>query len=96
LRATEEIWRSLKPGGVAFVTLWEKLGFLEILDEPQRTVWPDVEPWKGVFTKVWLPEQKLRGVVESGWFAADRVKISNLTSGMVSARDFHVGRDMCG
>jgi ubiquinone/menaquinone biosynthesis C-methylase UbiE len=82
VKAIAEIRRTLKPGGVALVTSFEKHGFLEIFQDAQRAVRPEFPVWKGPLPEEWLTEGKLRSVVEQGGFEKDKVEIKRYSSWM--------------
>jgi ubiquinone/menaquinone biosynthesis C-methylase UbiE len=74
-QAIAEIKRTLRPGGVALVTSFEKQGFVEIFQEAQKAIRPDEPAWKGPLPAEWLTEGKLRAVIEGGGFEAEKVQI---------------------
>jgi ubiquinone/menaquinone biosynthesis C-methylase UbiE len=75
IQAIAEIKRTLRPGGVALVTSFEKQGFIEVFQDAQKAIRPDAPLWEGPLPAEWLTETKLRAVMEGGGFQADRVEI---------------------
>lgn len=78
-KAAKEVYRTLKPGGVAFVTSWMKLEWLRILQEVQHSVRPELPPWEGPFGD-WMNEGKLMDVMIEGGFKQENVKMSAVTT----------------
>jgi hypothetical protein len=64
------------------VTSFEKHGFLEIFQDAQRAVLPELPVWKGPLPEELLTEGKLRSVVEQGGFEKDKVEIKWYSSWM--------------
>lgn len=86
-KAAGHIYRTLKPGGHAFVTSWSKLGYLPVLQGAQKAVRPDDTPWTVPFAEEWFHEEKLRQVLESGGFEGLKIKIQKKTA-------FYRGEDL--
>ena len=81
-RTMAEIRRTLRPGGVALVTTFERQGFNELFRDVQRAVRPHAPSWKGLIPEEWLTEKKLRAVAESGGFEAAKVEIRRYSTWM--------------
>lgn len=75
IRAISEIKRTLRPGGYALVTSFEKQGFISIFQNVQKAVRPDAPEWKGPMPQEWLTEQKLRDVMVGGGFSPAKLQI---------------------
>ncbi len=82
LKAIAEIKRTLKPGGVALVTSFEKQGFIEVFQDVQKAIRPDLPIWNGPMPEEWLKEGKLRAVMEGGGFEGDKVEIQRFGTWM--------------
>jgi ubiquinone/menaquinone biosynthesis C-methylase UbiE len=62
VKAAREIYKTLRPGGVALVPSWHNSDWwLGILQDVQRAVRPHATPWEGPFTE-WLGIDKLKHV----------------------------------
>ena len=73
-RGASEIYRTLKPGGVAVVSCWKELGFLPILWEVQRRIGP-IEPLLGLpLLDRWMDGVMLEGVMREGGFEDVRME----------------------
>jgi ubiquinone/menaquinone biosynthesis C-methylase UbiE len=83
--ALKEVWRTLKPGGVAFVTSFEDLEYMEIFRDANKAVRSEAAPLKSPFSEEWSTEKKLRDVVEGGGFESGNVEIRRITAGMRGA-----------
>jgi ubiquinone/menaquinone biosynthesis C-methylase UbiE len=86
-KGASHIYRTLQPGGTAFVTTWSKLGYLSPVRRAQKAVRPDSTPWELPIGEEWFTEEKLRQVLESGGFKGGNIQIQTRT---VSYR----GRDL--
>ncbi|KAK2754854.1 hypothetical protein FQN54_006747 [Arachnomyces sp. PD_36] len=85
-KAAGHIYRTLKPGGRAYVTSWAKLGYLPAILGAQKAVRPDSEEWSLPFGKEWFREEKLREVMVAGGFEAGKVQVVRKTT-------FYCGED---
>ncbi|KAK2926396.1 Methyltransferase domain 25 [Fusarium oxysporum f. sp. vasinfectum] len=74
-----EIHRTLKPGGVAVVTTWSTLGYLDLVIRPaQLSTRPNEQPYQLPIDPAWLlPEHLEKTMKENGGF--DQVEILNTT-----------------
>jgi ubiquinone/menaquinone biosynthesis C-methylase UbiE len=79
-KAIAEIKRTLRPGGAALVTSFEKQEFLQIFQDAQQAIRPGEAMWKGPLPEEWLTEGKLRGVMEEGGFEAEKVEIQRFSA----------------
>ncbi|KAK2758884.1 methyltransferase type 11 [Colletotrichum kahawae] len=67
-KGASEIWRTLKPGGVAVVTNWEELGYLPVLWKLQREIRPEEEPFSVPIKPEWFKPSHTEEVLRSGCF----------------------------
>ncbi|KAL4876701.1 S-adenosyl-L-methionine-dependent methyltransferase [Aspergillus karnatakaensis] len=73
-----EIYRTLKPGGVAHISTWENLGYLELLQDSQRVVRAgiaDNELFKPVYSMEWFTSEKLVETLVCGGFERENIEI---------------------
>ncbi len=75
-KGAAQIHRTLKPGGVAVVTSWAKLGFLLNFHEAQKRIRPDMPLFTVPWSDDWQSEWKLRHVLEAGGFKAQNIEIA--------------------
>ncbi|KAJ0417372.1 S-adenosyl-L-methionine-dependent methyltransferase [Aspergillus carlsbadensis] len=77
-RGAAEIYRTLKPGGAAFISTWQSLGYLDLLRASQRIVRPqdsEEELFRPMYSEVWFTEEKLRGTLVAGGFPKERITV---------------------
>jgi ubiquinone/menaquinone biosynthesis C-methylase UbiE len=74
-KGAAHIYRTLQPGGSAFVTTWSKIGYLEPIHRAQRAIRPDSTPWELLIDTAWFTEERLRQVLEDGGFEAGNIQI---------------------
>lgn len=67
-KGAAEVWRTLRPGGVAVVTNWEELGYLPILRRLQREIHPEDEPFDVPIGRDWFRPAHTEEVLRSGGF----------------------------
>ncbi|KAF6820595.1 methyltransferase type 11 [Colletotrichum plurivorum] len=67
-KGAAEVWRTLRPGGVAVVTNWEELGYLPILRRLQREIHPENEPFDVPVGRDWFRPAHTEEVLRSGGF----------------------------
>lgn len=79
-KAVAEMKRTLKPGGAALVTSFERQGFVEIFQNAQKVIRPNAPLWEGPLSVEWLTEGKLRSVMEGGGFERGKVEIRRFSS----------------
>ncbi|KAL4924161.1 class I SAM-dependent methyltransferase [Aspergillus undulatus] len=82
VRGVEEIYRTLKPGGHAYISTWKDLGYLDTLREAQRVVRPDSANsgeggvfFSQLYSEEWFTESKLRNTLIAGGFDESRTEI---------------------
>ncbi|RHZ49629.1 hypothetical protein CDV55_101717 [Aspergillus turcosus] len=80
-KAAAHIYRTLRPGGTAFVTTWSELGYVAHVYRAQKAIRPDCTPWKLPIDMAWFTEERLRQVLEAGGFEAGNVQIQTRTVG---------------
>ncbi|PKS06180.1 hypothetical protein jhhlp_007497 [Lomentospora prolificans] len=75
----KEIYRTLKPGGVAAVTTWVEVGFLRNVIQPaQKAVRPDQTPFNLPVKPEWFEPGHLTQVIKDGGF--EKVASVNITA----------------
>ncbi|KAI9673147.1 MAG: hypothetical protein M1817_003009 [Caeruleum heppii] len=76
VRAATHVYRTLAPGGTAYLTTWSQLGYLPHLRAIEKTVRPDLPRWKLPIADPWFTAEYLREVLEKGGFSADQIEIT--------------------
>jgi len=87
LKAAQQIYRTLKPGGTAALTTWKKLGYMVIFHEAQRKVKPDsvfLPGPIGIATADWMTDWKFRSTLEAAGFQPKDIEITTETAIMSS------------
>jgi ubiquinone/menaquinone biosynthesis C-methylase UbiE len=74
-RGAAEIYRTLVPGGTAFVSSWEHMGYLPLLSTACKTVRPNGDPLRPPISEEWRTEKKLVDTFVAGGFAREKIKI---------------------
>ncbi|KAL4933197.1 class I SAM-dependent methyltransferase [Aspergillus undulatus] len=74
-KAAAHMYRTLKPGGTAFITTWKGLGYLPHIQRAQLAVRPDSVPWETPMPKEWYTKGKLEGVLKAGGFKEDKIQV---------------------
>ncbi|KAM6530323.1 hypothetical protein FALCPG4_008447 [Fusarium falciforme] len=64
----KEIYRTLKPGGVAVVTSWAVLGYLEVIRPAQSAVRPGDPPFKLPIPETWFDSAFVEKCLKDGGF----------------------------
>jgi ubiquinone/menaquinone biosynthesis C-methylase UbiE len=83
-KGAAEIYRTLKPGGVAVITSIKQVGWVRIFQAAQKEVKPEVPLWKSPLKEEWSTENKLRSVVQAGGFEIENIEIKTTESSMLS------------
>jgi ubiquinone/menaquinone biosynthesis C-methylase UbiE len=83
-KGAEEIYRTLKPGGVAVITSIKQVGWVRIFQAAQKEVKPEAPLWKSPLKEEWSTENKLRSVVHAGGFKFENIEIKTTESTMLS------------
>jgi ubiquinone/menaquinone biosynthesis C-methylase UbiE len=78
-KVASEMYRTLKPGGTAFETIWETFGWPYVVHAAQKVVKPDTPLFCGLVAPEWQAEVKLRSCLETGWFRMEDVEIKRST-----------------
>ena len=79
-KAAEELYRTLQPGGSAYVTTWQDLAWAVPTDRALKAVRPDNPTFKGPVPAEWLTADKLKEVLISGGFAEEKVDVHGFES----------------
>jgi ubiquinone/menaquinone biosynthesis C-methylase UbiE len=74
-KGAAEIYRTLKPGGVAVITSIKQAGWVRIFQAAQKEVMPEAPLWKSPLKEEWSTEEKLRSVIQAGGFEAENIQI---------------------
>ncbi|KUJ22047.1 S-adenosyl-L-methionine-dependent methyltransferase [Mollisia scopiformis] len=80
-RAAKEMWRVLKPGGVAVVTTWYRRNFEKAFEATGRTIRPNEEPSAWKIPAEWNKGWWLMKMLDEGGFDAD-VEVKLVKGGM--------------
>ncbi|KAL2836932.1 S-adenosyl-L-methionine-dependent methyltransferase [Aspergillus pseudoustus] len=84
-RGVAEIYRTLKPGGAAFISTWVSLGYLEILRSAQKAVRSrdtKRELFRPMYSEEWFSEEKLRETLVAGGFASDDIVVHRVKTAL--------------
>lgn len=79
VKGTKEIYRTLKPGGVALVTTIRRSGRLTPFHNAQKRVRPDEKPWQGLQAPEWYESAYLKKLMLEGGFVDDQLAIQSFT-----------------
>ncbi|KAL9623482.1 MAG: hypothetical protein Q9160_002162 [Pyrenula sp. 1 TL-2023] len=74
-KAAREIYRTLKPGGVAAVTTWKYAATMDIIQRVSRKVRPGQAEWNPI-SKDWNEEWKLKEVLREGGFEEGGIEVT--------------------
>ncbi|KAJ0426684.1 S-adenosyl-L-methionine-dependent methyltransferase [Aspergillus carlsbadensis] len=74
-KAAGHVYRTLRPGGTAFISTWKMLGYRRVLHAAQRAVRPASTLWEPPMPKDWYTQEKLVRVLESAGFEAEKIRI---------------------
>ena len=78
VKATKEIYRTIGAGGVAVVTSWYYVGWVDIVEKARRKVDPDGPEYKGPNGGIWAGEQGWKASVEAlikAGFEKSKIKV---------------------
>ncbi|KAL2784830.1 S-adenosyl-L-methionine-dependent methyltransferase [Aspergillus keveii] len=87
-RAAAEIHRTLKPGGAAFISTWQTLGYLDLLRASQRIVRPrdtDEDLFRPMYSEKWFTEDKLRNTLIAGGFEDHHITVQAKSTALVGS-----------
>ena len=68
VKGAAELYRTLKPGGVAALTTWKRAGWLSLLHEVERILKPGSEPTQLPYLEEWSVPGKLEQTLRDGGF----------------------------
>ena len=68
VKGARELYRTLKPGGIAALTTWKHVGWLPLLHEVEQLVWPGKALTQFPFLDAWTVPGKLASVLREGGF----------------------------
>jgi ubiquinone/menaquinone biosynthesis C-methylase UbiE len=83
-KGAAEIYRTLRPGGVAVITSIKQVGWVRIFQAAQKEVKPEAPLWKSPLKEEWSTDIKLRSVVQAGGFEPENIEIKTTESSMLS------------
>jgi len=83
IQGTKEIFRTLKPGGVAYVTCWKEIIFVPIFYEVQKIVQP-VKHMILQMLETWRKKEKLEETMKNGGFSELEIEAKDV---MIVQRD---------
>ncbi|KAI9691933.1 MAG: hypothetical protein M1822_008006 [Bathelium mastoideum] len=93
LKCPQEMYRTLKPGGRAVITIWKRFGITNMIHAPQRLVREDSEPMR-VPKSEFMQEGCLRNLVKQAGFekvSAEAQSILCEGAEIDGLRDFMLG-----
>jgi ubiquinone/menaquinone biosynthesis C-methylase UbiE len=76
-KAAAHVYRTLRPGGTAFISTWKTLGYLRPLHAAQRAVRPTSTLWEPPMPKDWYTQETLCHMLVSAGFEAEKIRILN-------------------
>ncbi|OAP61745.1 hypothetical protein AYL99_03948 [Fonsecaea erecta] len=74
-KGADQIYRTLKPGGLAVVTAWKERRMMDTIAAAQKIIRPDLKPLYSPWGELWSKEETLRNVLLNAGFKAENVKI---------------------
>ncbi|KIX98566.1 uncharacterized protein Z520_05867 [Fonsecaea multimorphosa CBS 102226] len=74
-RGADQIYRTLKPGGLAVVTAWKERRMMDTIVVAQKTIRPDLKTLYSPWAELWSKEETLRNVLVNAGFKAENIKI---------------------
>ncbi|KAL3482715.1 S-adenosyl-L-methionine-dependent methyltransferase [Aspergillus germanicus] len=86
IRGAAEIYRTIKPGGSAFISTWQTLGYLDLLRTSERIVRPqdkDEAVFRPMYSAEWFTEEKLRSTLIAGGFEDHRITVHTKSTALV-------------
>lgn len=84
-KGAREIYRTLKPGGVAIVTSGKQAGWVRIFQAAQKKVHSEVQLWQGPLDEEWSRDSKLRCVLIAGGFKVENISITTTEFSQLSS-----------
>lgn len=76
-KGTKEIYRTLQPRGIAFVTTFKVTGWLPPFQKAQKRVRPDEEPYPGMLPTEWSEPAHLKKLMLEGGFVEESLVIQS-------------------
>lgn len=76
---TKEIFRTLKPGGVALSAEFASYGWLEIAEESIHKIRPDAPAFKGPVPEEWKTTAWFKGLFVDAGFQPENVQVDQIT-----------------
>lgn len=73
-KGTKEIFRTLKPGGIALVTTIKTAGWIPPFRKAQERVKPDADAFEGMMPPTWSKVEWIEGLLHDGGFKPENVK----------------------
>lgn len=87
IKAAQHVYRSLAPGGTAFITSWADLGYIHALKKVDRDFSKDGVESPMPFSAQWEDPAYLKDVLHRSGFAEDKIKVVQEGS-FFRAKDF--------
>ena len=78
-KVTSEMYRTLKPGGTAFATIWETFGWLYVVHAARKVAKPDIPFFRSLVAPEWQAEARLRSCLETGGFRIEDIEVKRST-----------------
>jgi len=75
IKAAEHIYRSLAPGGTAFVTTWKDLGYLNAVRKTEKACNPGGENFKMPFSAQWEDGEYVKYLLVKSGFAKENIEV---------------------
>jgi ubiquinone/menaquinone biosynthesis C-methylase UbiE len=83
-KGANQIYRTLKPGGMAVVSCWKHRHIMDVIVAAQRSIRPDLEPLASPWTELWSKEETLQNVLLKAGFPSRQIQIvTRMTDAMV-------------
>jgi ubiquinone/menaquinone biosynthesis C-methylase UbiE len=83
-KGAKELYRTLQPGGVAYVTTWVVVGWTPIVARAIHAVRPDAPLYKNPLPEEWFKAEKLKDVLVSGGFEETKIDVERFDESMGS------------
>ncbi|KAL2802679.1 S-adenosyl-L-methionine-dependent methyltransferase [Aspergillus granulosus] len=85
-RGASEIYRTLRPGGIAFISAWQSLGYLDLLQSAQKIIRPHdtgENKLRPMYSDEWFTEEKLRTTLIRGGFREQNIVVHRAQTALV-------------
>ena len=73
IKAAQEMYRTLRPGGTAYITTWQSLAWVPIVDRAIHRVKPEAPEYSGLLDPAWSTAEKLKSVLVAGGFKISQI-----------------------